>query len=179
MAWRLASTDKVISLEVEALATDPIVETLTCVGVTFPVRGGWAASGVLGIGAFAFSVTGWSSLAVPTFIAASGIMTGRGGAPPRIDLRVNVSSSADGRLRDLEYVLIPPEAAKSAMGGNTITGLTLAGQLLRLAPNPVVVPVGVVVDGLGYAAGTIFAITRAGVDLNSYLHPPTVPAPPP
>ncbi len=110
LPWKLASTDSTVLLALDASGDGPLKGTLTFKGVRYPVTGVWAASGSIpGRNASAFSLAGRTVGLpdVPSFIAASGIMSGPGAHPTQIDLRVGVSSSSDGTLTHYSGVLFP------------------------------------------------------------------------
>jgi|GEM_PF-2762951 len=107
-SWTLASADHTLAVELVAGDSGSLDGTLTCVGKSYPVSGGWSASGsVPGRNYSVFSLSGRTQTLpdVPDWIAAVGVMTGPGVAPEKIDLRVTVSSSSDGTLRQYSGVL--------------------------------------------------------------------------
>ena len=106
--WKLASTNPPMQLNVNATDQGPITGTLTHGTTTYTVTGNWAASGsVPGRTASAFGISGNSADPAPAFVAATGIMTGPGNAPTRINLQVAESSSTNGSLNETSAVLTP------------------------------------------------------------------------
>lgn len=108
MTWNLASPDFSVLLSFNVDSQNGALNgTLSFNGTMYPVSGAWAASGVTGRTASAFSVFGSTQAASPNFVAASGIMIGGGDAPTQIDIRLGVSSSTDGSLTHYSGVLVP------------------------------------------------------------------------
>jgi hypothetical protein len=109
--WKLASSDHTFTLDVEASDDSPMNGTLTYQGKSYSVTGTWAASGSMpqrNASAFALSgFTGKLTEGMPNFIAATGIMTGPGGSPTKIDIQADSSSSADGTIQRYTGVLYP------------------------------------------------------------------------
>jgi phospholipase C len=108
--WKLATPDYSVTLNLNAADNGALNGTLTFQGTSYNVAGGWDAAGsVPGRNYSAFSVSGRTPGLpdVPNWIAAAGIMTGPGNAPSKIDIRVGVSSSADGTLKRYSGVLVP------------------------------------------------------------------------
>ena len=105
--WKLTSLHHTVSLDVVASDDSPMKGTLTFQGKTYSVSGAWAASGVLGRKASAFGLSGGTPEANPTFIAATGIMTGDGPAPARIDIQIDTASSPDGTREKYKGALFP------------------------------------------------------------------------
>lgn len=107
-SWKLASHDRILTLELETAGSgDEILHgTLTYQGMTYGVSGTWAASNSV-IKYSAFSVAGNDGLSAPTWIAAAGIMTGPGTAPERIDIHLSLSSTSNGSLVQYDGVLLP------------------------------------------------------------------------
>lgn len=105
--WKFVSPHHTVSLEVNATDDSPMYGTLTFQGTTYSVSGSWAASGVLGRPASAFGLTGSTGGANPTFIGATGIMTGQSTAPVRIDIQLDTASSSDGTTANYKGTLSP------------------------------------------------------------------------
>jgi hypothetical protein len=108
--WKLASADHTVSLNVNAMDEDPhdgaMNGTIIYKGTPYNVSGGWAASG-FARQASAFGLSGASQAqGLPAFIAATGIMTGPGTAPARIDILVDVCST-NGTIDDYKGALFP------------------------------------------------------------------------
>jgi phospholipase C len=109
-SWKLASHDHSLTLDLQTSGQENnfLKGILTYKGIEYPVAGTWAASGSTpGRHSSAFSVTGNNGDLAPAFIAATGIMTGSGDAPTRIDIQVGVSSSLDGSLVHYSGLLLP------------------------------------------------------------------------
>lgn len=106
MSWKLASADHVLALDLN-VGDGPLNGTLTFEGKSFGVSGAWAASGVAGRAASAFGLSGVLGGDRPTYIAATGIMTGPGAAPTQIEIQADVASSADGSINQYKGVLLP------------------------------------------------------------------------
>ncbi len=105
--WKLASASPPFTLDVSADGNGGLNGTFVTALGSYPVSGSWAASGSIpGRNASAFSFSGTAGNP-NTFIAAVGIMTGPGGSPVRIDLRVSESSSGDGSLTESAATLLP------------------------------------------------------------------------
>ena len=108
--WQLSSVNPALTLFVDAGDRGSMQGFLTVGTVTYPVAGTWAASGsVPGRTASAFSVHGSSNAPAPSFVAATGIMTGPGVSPKSLALQAVVSSSADGSLTTYKAVLVPSQ----------------------------------------------------------------------
>src|SRR5258708_6960115 len=108
--WKLASSDHTMALDLNAADNGALNGALTYAGASYNVAGGWDAAGsVPGRNYSALSLSGRTPGLpdVPNWIAAAGIMTGPGNAPSKIDIRVGVSSSADGTLTRYSGVLVP------------------------------------------------------------------------
>jgi UDP-2,3-diacylglucosamine pyrophosphatase LpxH len=117
MPWKLATPDNIVTLNLNAADNGAMNGTLTYQGISYDVAGGWDAAGSIpGRNYSAFSVSGRTPGPpdVPNWIAAAGIMTGPGNAPSRIDIRVGVSSAADGTLVRYSGVLFPSAGAGGA-----------------------------------------------------------------
>lgn len=111
MAWKLASTDHTVVLDVDATGGGAVNGTLNNRGRIFPVSGGWAASfSVPGRNHSAFAISGNTPDPGPLFLSASGIMIGPGDAPVEIDINIAVSSTADGQIAYDTVKLFPPGA---------------------------------------------------------------------
>ena len=107
-SWKLASADHTLAVNLVADGNGPLNGTLTFNGGTYPVAGGWSASGsITGRKYSAFSLQGQTQRDVPNWIAAAGIMTGPGDAPEKIDIQIDVTFSADGIFRHYSGVLVP------------------------------------------------------------------------
>ena len=110
MAWRLASSDHAAAVDLVAGDSGSLSGTLTVGDRTYPVSGGWSASGsITGRNYSAFSLSGRTQTQpdVPNWIAAAGIMTGPGAAPEKIDIQINETFSSDGTFRHYSGVLVP------------------------------------------------------------------------
>jgi hypothetical protein len=106
--WKLATPDKILAMSLDASDNGPMKGTLTYDGVSFPVNGGWVASGsVSGRNFSAFALYGSNQVAAPDWISAAGIMTGPGNRPTQIDIQVDISSSPSGRLSHYSAILLP------------------------------------------------------------------------
>jgi len=106
-AWNLISQDHRYSIDVQALDNGALNGTLSYEGTTYAVAGGWDASYSLpGRNFSAFALSGSTSEAAPTFLSATGIMTGPGTAPTRIDIQIDLSASSDGSVRQYKGVLL-------------------------------------------------------------------------
>lgn len=105
--WKLVSPDQTVSINVAPSDDSPMTGTLTFQGHVYSVAGAWAASGVLGRKASAFSLSGPRVDGSPTFLAATGIMTGAGTAPTRIDIQIDTASSVDGAREKYKGSLFP------------------------------------------------------------------------
>lgn len=111
--WNLENADGTMVLHLqEDDATGAMQGVIAHDGTSYNVRGGWSASGsVPGRTASVFSVAGSDGAAAPTWLAASGVMTGPGSAPQRIDLRVTTASSPDGTLERYSEELTPSQGS--------------------------------------------------------------------
>ncbi len=106
--WKLASSDKTLAMSIDASDSGPMTGTLTYQGVSFPVKGGWVASGsVAGRNFSAFALYGSNQAVAPDWISAAGIMTGPGNRPTQIEIQVEVSSSPSGKLSHYSGILLP------------------------------------------------------------------------
>ncbi|HME09345.1 MAG TPA: hypothetical protein VKG25_19960 [Bryobacteraceae bacterium] len=108
--WKLASSDHALTLDLNTSGAqnEVLSGTLVYEGKSYSVAGGWAASGSLpGRNASAFAVSGGTAIAVPDYLAATGIMIGLGDSPTRIEIQVDTSSSADGKFQHYKGVLLP------------------------------------------------------------------------
>ena len=110
MAWQLASSDHTILVNLFAGDSGGLSGTLNIGAKTYPVTGGWSASGSLpGRNYSAFSLSGHSqnSDTPNDWISAAGIMTGPGNAPVKIDIQIDETSSYDGTFSHYTGVLLP------------------------------------------------------------------------
>ena len=138
MTWNLASPDFNVALSVYVDSDKAALNgTLTFHGTMYAVSGPWAASGVDGRLASAFSVWGSTQSGSPDFIAATGIMTGPGDAPTQIDIRVSMSSSIDGSRDSYSGVLVPSIVDLKAPG----TQPFLSGEIKTLQKLTATTPV--------------------------------------
>jgi len=109
-SWMLRSPDHALMLELNSTGKENeiLYGTLIYKGTTYSVGGSWAASHSLPARkASAFSLSGNNGDAVTKWIAATGIMTGSGDAPTRIDIQLGVSSTFDGTLDHYTGTLLP------------------------------------------------------------------------
>ncbi|MFN0112579.1 MAG: hypothetical protein ACKVZH_27290 [Blastocatellia bacterium] len=84
--------------------------TLTFEGKSYPVDGGWSASGsISGRNFSAFSLSGRTQTLpdVPDWVSAAGIMTGPGDNPAKIEIQVDVVSSSTGEFSNYNGTLLP------------------------------------------------------------------------
>jgi hypothetical protein len=106
--WKLASADRRYSVALEEADNGALNGALIFDGTTYAVGGAWAASGSLpGRNFSAFAVAGSTQQAVPSYVAATGLMTGPGTAPTQIDIQMDVSSSSDGSVNHYKGTLLP------------------------------------------------------------------------
>ena len=106
--WRLASSDHVCSVALEADDGGPLNGAIIFQGQTYNVAGGWDASFSLpGRNFSAFALSGRTGTNVPDFVGATGIMTGESNAPTQIDIQLDVSSCNDGTIKHYKGVLVP------------------------------------------------------------------------
>ena len=108
VSWKLASTDRTFVADLMAGAAIALDGTITCAGRNYSVSGGWSgAHTIVGRNYSVFALSGRTETQpdVPNWISVVGMMTGPGEALEKIDIRVTVSSSADGTLLQYSAVL--------------------------------------------------------------------------
>ncbi len=124
--WKLTSLDQTLALNLDVSDDGPMNGTITFEGKSYSVEGAWDASGSLpgrNYSAFALAGSTGPQTAIftrldgaPNWIAASGIMTGPGHNPTQIDIRVSMSSSSEGGIRQYSGVLYSDDVIESRLG---------------------------------------------------------------
>lgn len=150
-SWKLASADRFMAIELDAGDNGSLNGTFTCAGKTYPVSGGWSASGSLpgrNYSVFSFSGRTQTLPDVPDWVAVVGVMTGPGNAPQSIQLQATVSSSANGTVQQYNGTLSGSRPLTDFSGLYT-TSIEALGM-----HNPNLSPLAIYGDGSVYISDT-------------------------